>query len=153
MRTTEEVIARIQETLKTDIFGFKASALLELLTFEQAKPFLKEDASPEGWKTCATRDQLLGCMREYMAFAWGKVEDHRGLSAGRSVEKFEAWIWALGDDATLAEFEAAPYAQYGAPQLAVACRAYGFPIPETESVHRMILGEPCERHCESGCSR
>lgn len=153
MRTTEEVIARIQETLKTDMFGFKASALLELLTFEQAKPFLKTDASSDGWKTATTREELLACMREYMEFAWGKVEDHRGISAGRSVEKFEAWIWALGDDATLKEFEDAPYAQYGAPQLAVVCRAYGFTIPDTESLARMITGEPCEPGCQDGCGR
>ena len=97
------------------------------------------------------RDAVLANMREYMDFAWGKVEDHRGISASRSVEKFGAWIWALGDEETLRKFEATNYAPYGAPQLAFVCATYGFPIPGSSELARMIDGEPCIPGCQDGC--
>ncbi len=98
-----------------------------------------------------TRDAVLAGMREYMPFAWGKVEDHRGISAERSVTKMEAWIWLLKDDEVLERVKAASYTQYGAPKLKVVCEQYHFPIPDSEAVRRMASGEQCSNSCENGC--
>jgi len=66
-----------------------------------------------------------------VAFGWGKVRNHRGLSADRTILKMKAWLWLLGDD-ELEAFAAdyANYPQYGAPILKAICEKYDFPIPE-----------------------
>jgi hypothetical protein len=156
MRTQEEIAKRIKEldADPTTPFGFAQSALLECLDFEHARPFLKKDTTAEEWgePAATTRELLLDAMRDYMPFAWGKAEDHRGLSAMRSIEKFESWVWALGEDELLAAVKAAPYENYGAPKLAAVCRALGFPVPSGERVQRMIDGQRCGADYECGCS-
>jgi hypothetical protein len=92
-------------------------------------------------------------MAAYMSFAWSKVEDHRAISASRSIDKLGAYVWLMGDDNVLSEMEAAGYAQYGAPKLACVCLAYGLPIPQDEEVQRMIRGETCRPGCDAGCGR
>jgi hypothetical protein len=92
-------------------------------------------------------------MRDYMEFAWGKADDHRGLSAMRSVEKFKAWVWLLGND-KLVEFceDDDHYAYYGAPVLQRICQEYSFPIPDDAGIQRMMKGLPCKDGCTSGCN-
>lgn len=155
IRSYDEIVERCRNT--KSLFGFDMEVLLQYVPYEQARPFLKEDTDPIGWDAhCAplTRDRILEDMASYMKFAWTKVEDHRGISAGRSVEKMEMWLWLLSDDDTMQEVEAAPYQNYGAPKLAVICRRYDLPIPEDEDVQLMIQGKMC-RSCqdgyESGC--
>jgi len=128
------------------------------LKLDDALPLMSEEAvakytaHPEKWNNSSfDRETVLAQMREYMEFAWGKVDDHRGLSAGRSVEKFEAWVWLLADQETLDKMNAADYPQYGAPKLAVVCEAYGFPIPDDEGIRSMIQGLACHADCENGC--
>ena len=152
MRTANEIVDRC--LAKGDIFGFSAEALAEFLTFEEAKPLLKDTATPDKWE-CEprTREAVIRKMADYMNFAWGKVEGHRGISASRSVDKMRAWVWLLGDDDALREIERAEYAQYGAPKLAVVCHRYGFPIPADEWATRMIAGEPCGAYEGCGCGR
>jgi len=148
MRTLDEIAARAAAA--DDIFGFAREVLVPYLDFERARPFLKADAAAAEWQPTPL-DMARAEMTEYMAFAWGKVEDHRGLSAGRSVEKLAAWAWLLGDDALVERIEAAPYAQYGAPKLAVICAAFDLPVPKSTGVQRMIRGEPCVDDCDMGC--
>lgn len=150
MKTHDEIIQRIKTS--DDFFGFAGSALLELLPFDVARPLLAKDTecTAETWKWHADRAAVLACMRDYMEFAWDKVVDHRGISASRSVEKFGAWLWALGDEETLRKFEATDYAPYGAPQLAFVCETYGFQIPRSTAIRRMVDGSPCSPAC-SGC--
>ena len=157
MKTQDEIAHRIKEldSNQQDMLGFQREVLINCLDFEHATRWLKSEApcSPEEWNKGLprTRDDVLVAMRDYMSFAWGKVEDHRGISATRSVEKMEAWIWVLGDDETLKKVQAASYAVYGAPQLKVVCDQYGFPVPTEESMQNMIAGMPCAPGCESGC--
>ena len=33
-----------------------------------------------------------------MTFAWDKANNERNLSAGRSINHFEVWLWLLGDE-------------------------------------------------------
>ena len=152
MRTQDEIVAHIRDD--KSLFNFAGEALVCFLDFEHAKPFLVGDATEAAWdeqRTPFTEEAVRSALADYMDFAWGKVEDHRGISASRSVDKCSSYVWLLGDDATLAAVEAAGYAQYGAPKLAVICAAYGLPIPSDEAVQRMIRGEACGSYDACGC--
>lgn len=154
MRSATEILSRIKSD-KTDFFGFATGALLEFLTFGEAQPFLKPDAKESDWTMRWDRSDegVKSCMRDYMAFAWGKAGDHRGLSAGRSIEKMEAWIWLLEDDDFLAQLAQVPYENYGAPKLKAICERYGLDIPSDPAVLRMAAGQSCCDGCEEGCGR
>lgn len=150
MRSQDEIVAHIKAN--SGFMDFTCGALLEYLDFERAREFLDGDTTAEKWEQkSAGREAILDAMRDYMEFAWGKVEDHRGISAKRSVDKMRAWTWLLGDEETLKAFDAADYKNYGAPKLAVICKAYGFPIPEGSDIQRMIAGEPCGSMEGCGC--
>ncbi len=153
MRTREDITTYCQKN--NDFFGHTVEVLVPYLPFEQAKPYLIDSATPEEWKqTPLTREAALAEMKEYMAFAWDKVEDHRGLSADRSVTKMQAWLWLLGDEETLAYAkDEEHYAQYGAPILKKICEVYGFPIPEGSHIENMSQGKPCVPECDMGCGR
>lgn len=159
MRAAKEIQTRMHEVEGTDFLGFQAEVLIEYLRFEEAREFLKEEArdDPEKakkWNDATkppTRENLLADMKEYMAFAWGKVEDHRGISAGRSVDKMGSWLWLLEDEEGLRKVKTLPRAQYGAPVLKYVSERYGFPMPDTETARRMMKGEPCVPGCDMGC--
>lgn len=171
-RTQDEVVARYEAVREDDVFGFKADVLIphldighvetvyrpqvrveeagifgELRTPGEPEPLDLENWVPEPLHLEAVMYELTG----YMAFAWGKVRDHRGISAGRSVAKIEEYVWLLGRDDLLAAMEAAEYEQYGAPKLAVVCRALDLTIPESEALANMIGGRYCRPDCEEGC--
>jgi hypothetical protein len=160
MRTQEAIIERIHAVADTDFLGFEREVLIAALDFEHAREFLLPEVTADEWREDHLADDEIICKEaaDYMAFAWGKVEDHRGISAGRSVCKMRSFVWLLGDDALLERFDAAPYAQYGAPQLRVICEEYHWPIPESESVRRMTEGLQCRgpndpyAPCMEGCS-
>lgn len=151
MKTIEEIIVRCQES--DDFFGFDQEVLLPFLPAEKAKPYLREDADLSGWKQCPLEAEVvIKQMREYMDFAWGKVEDHRGLSANRSISKMQAWLWLLEDNETLSFAQkSSNYPQYGAPILWRICKKYGFAIPDGDDVANMAQGKPCVYGCEYGC--
>lgn len=152
MRTTEEITAYYRQESKNDPFGFEGQVLLPYLSAEQARQFLQEGADLSEWaQEPLTEEAVLNHMREYMAFAWGKVRDHRGISASRSVEKMQAWLWLLGDEETLAFAKNDDnYPQYGAPILKKICEKYGFPVPEGSDVENMARGQKCSAGC-AGC--
>jgi hypothetical protein len=156
MRTVEEIIKRCQRN--SDPLGFGDEALALFLTFDEAQPIIRPDAlawagAREWWDAETkprTREAVLAEMREYMDLAWQTVRYHRGISAGRSVEKMKAWVWLLRD-ATDIDWD--NYAQYGAPILMRICEVYGFNIPLDEGNQRMAAGKPCRPGCEEGCGR
>ena len=157
MRTTDEIAAWYAAKSEDDLLGFTAEAVMEYLSFEQLKPFLKKDSSLEEWEpTPLTEESLLERMREYMGIAWEKALGHRGISAGRSVEKMRAWLWILGDDELVAfADDDENYAQYGVPILKRICERYGFSVPAGEwsvqCTERMAQGLPCTPACDEGC--
>ena len=156
LRTPAQIVEQLQATRDSDFLGFTAEVLVRYLTFEQAKPLLKPDAEKGDWDDDIApldRESILAEMRKYMDFAWGKVSGHRGISAGRNVEKMAAWLWVLGDDEAVERIEEVSYAQYGAPKLAYVCERYGFEIPDEEGLRNMIAGDPCEPGCENGCGQ
>lgn len=151
MRTQEEIATKVRAS-RTKFLDFAGDALLAYLDFDHAREFLKDGTTAEQWAECHTplaADKVIAEMRDYMSFAWGKVEDHRGISASRSVDKMTAWAWLLGDGGAYAAIEAAGFPNYGAPKLAAVCRVLGFPIPDDSGVQRMIAGERCGAY--DGC--
>lgn len=150
VRTIEEIITFYRASQQDDFFGFAGDVLLPYLPKDKVAEFAEpqESYTPQPLE----REFILKEMHEYMEFAWGKVEDHRGISASRSVEKMTAWLWLLKDDETRAFAEnGSNYAQYGAPILKKICEVYGFPIPNNSIIERMAQGKPCEDDCDMGC--
>lgn len=153
MRAQDEIVAQIKAT-EGSFLTFTPEVLVPYLDYENAKAFLKPEVTAETWRPePLTEESVKEAMREYMGrVGWEKVMDHRGISAGRTVEKMGAWLWLLGDDEMVAFAEDSNnYPQYGAPILMRICEKYGFPFPQGEDVARMARGEPCDAACE-GCS-
>ena len=124
-RTYKEIVQRINQVKDAghDWLGFEQSDLVIRLPWKQAKQFLNETAKEEEWKV-APRDRktILKEMLDYMPFAWEKANDKRGLSAGRSMSHFQAWIWMAGDDlGNLSDYE-----YYGKDHLVKICKHYGW---------------------------
>ncbi len=151
MRTQEQIVARAKQVLKDDFLGFATDVLITSLEFENAKQFLKPEVKAEEWKEPPTLVEIKAQAREYLEFAWGKAQDHRGLSASRSVGKLTEWVWLLGDDELLNAVEKAGYRNYGAPKLAVISKAWGAPMPDDAPTLNMVAGKMCNPECCEGC--
>lgn len=167
-RSVEAIAERACD--KDDVLGFGFDVLSDYLPDRLAAPLFREytprdgkDAGdfagygpPQG-KTypldAGDADHIVASVRHYMAFAWGKVRNHRGLSAGRSVEKVGAWLWLLGHDPCDIYDTDEDWGQYGAGCLARACVLLGLPVPDGEDLARMIRGEPCVPGCDEGCGQ
>jgi hypothetical protein len=156
MRTQEEIVKKTAEA--DSMFGFEREVLLLYVGFEQAKPFLNPDlvtkpGAEAEWNACMpplSDDLIKADMAKYMAeYGWNKAMDHRGLSAGRTIEKMLAWLWLLGDEETIEAVNKAGYENYGCPKLAIICQKYNLPIPSDPAVENMINGQPCSAGCRS----
>lgn len=155
LRSQEEILARI-ETKRGDTLGWAFEVLAEALTFENAKPFLKEEVSEADWEGLNTVDAVVGRAKEYLDFAVRKASDHRGISAERSTVKLAEYAWLLGRDDVVTAMDAAGYAQYGAPKVKAYGVGMGFWSAEHDSDQdfaRMAQGELCSPDCEEGCGR
>ena len=128
-RTQDEILARIKELEPKDFFGDQCSDLVQFLTFENAKPWLKEGVTSEQWQQLT---DPVKCIRDYMKFAWGKANDCRGLSARRSVQHMQAWVWLDGKD-ELADRLEDVYEFYGKPCLVLVCQEYGIDWKELDN--------------------
>lgn len=154
MRSQAAIVERFK-VAQNDFMPFGVEALCEFLDEEHLQAFLKPE---ERGKRMPPRDHeltdagVIDQMREYAAFGWTKVRDHRGISATRTMLKMREWLWLLGDNEMQALCDSHnAYAPYGAPVLRAICQKYGFPIPEAEDIQRMALGEACEPDCCQGC--
>lgn len=134
MRTRTEVLDRVRPILQgkeegPDLFGTFVGNLCEFLTYEELKPYFKEDAKPEDWPAPPplTREAVLEKMKDYLSFAWGKANGRRGLSANRSINHYEAWLWLLGgDDAEFGRTLEGMYEYYGKTCLVAICERFGW---------------------------
>src|SRR5882672_7443328 len=100
--TKPEILERFLARKDEDVFGDEVGMYLPYLDFDQAKPFLKPEATKEVWdQSCSTlsREALLKTMEEYMSFGWEKANNCRGLSANRTMSHYIAWTWLAGDRA------------------------------------------------------
>jgi hypothetical protein len=154
MRTQNEILANIEQH-KHDVFGFHSDVIMDALDFEHAKPFLTEEATQKVWEEQRYHNgaEIEAAARDYLVFAYSKAADHRGLSAGRSVDKLEAFAWLLGRDDVLAAMDQAEYNGYGVPKLYAFADGMGFPRPtgSVDKLDRMAKSLPCVDDCKEGC--
>jgi hypothetical protein len=150
-RTQQEIVDRIVDANADDDFmGFRREVLLDALEFEHAKPYLKDGVTEAEWDASREKDTQAAA-RGYLDFAVGKIEDHRGISASRSVEKLGEYAWLLGRDDVVAAMAAADYPQYGAPKVKAFAEGMGWPWPPDAGLARMAEGLPCTEDCYGGC--
>lgn len=154
MRTTDEIVARLNQIKADDFFGFESEDLVVCLPFEAARPWLKPDATADQWKEAsAAPDAVRARVLDYLPFAVEKASTHRGLSASRSISHMRAWMWLLGDDEMLAFLnDDANYANYGAPMLMQVAEKYGATLNADDGFRRMAQGKACDPSgCDEGC--
>jgi hypothetical protein len=91
MRTQEEILNRIKERKSVDFLGFEVYEYILYLTFENAKPFLKDEVKKKDWE----QEQKKGVekIKAYMSFAFEKAYNQRGISSNRSIIHILAWLW------------------------------------------------------------
>ena len=157
MRSPDEILERIAEVEQggEDWLGIERADLVTALPFTQAKPFLRDDAMESEW-VATTHAAVRADAITYLDFAIGKVLAHRGISAGRSVSHYRAWLWLL--NLLPEEWDSHPYPQYGAPKLVLAAAA----LEQTLAFHddqdrskfmRMAEGVECTPVCTEGCGQ
>lgn len=128
MKTQQQILDRILDIKKEDFFRFQTTILLDFLTLESLDSLrgvvVKEDAdfSDHVPKT-PDEETIKSEMREYMDFAWQKANDFRGLSAGRSIQRYRAWLWLLGECDLIQEID--NYQYYGKDELVKICDYLG----------------------------
>jgi hypothetical protein len=103
MRTQAEILARIKERAPKDMFGFEWEEYVSALTRDSVESLrgtlMKADADLKAWEpSFKTDDDIRKQCLEYMDFAWEKANNCRGISAGRSLAHYKAWLWLLGQD-------------------------------------------------------
>lgn len=118
MRTAEDIVARIREIEKTgnDWLGTIRLDLISYLPFAEAKEWLKPEVTEAEWKTLPRdRESVVAQIVDYFPFAYEKAENQRGISAKRSINHMQAWLWMIGEDSLADEIK--DYHDYGIPQL------------------------------------
>lgn len=151
-RTPDEIAERIKaaEASLSDPMGWRCEVLTEALPFEYAQAYLLPGVTPEQWAEAQANHQDA---ESYYAFALTKMTNHRGLSASRSVDKLREYAWLAGRDDVVAAMDAAPYEQYGAPQVKAYADGMGFAWPGTDDLNNMAAGLPCTPGCVNGCGQ
>lgn len=152
-RTQDEIVARVRAVAAGDILGFQREVLVDALDIEHAREFLKPDVTADDWGAVPTAEGLLADAREYYTFALGKIRNHRGISASRSVAKLAEFAWLLGRDDVFTAMDSAGYEQYGAPKVKAFGEGFELAWPDEPGMNRMAAGEPCEPGCDEGCDR
>lgn len=80
--TQEEILERMEAIAHSDMFGEYRPALIAYLTYENAKPWLKDEVTEATWKQGGDQE-LHESVLHYLDW-WGqKVEDGRGISVHR----------------------------------------------------------------------
>lgn len=161
MRSQEEIAARIGAIKDHDMLGFQHEVLVGALDWEHAQVFLKPGTSKREWDRLRPRSevQVRADALHYLKFAMGKIADHRGISAVRSVDKMHQYAWLLGCDDIDALVRDTPYGQYGAPIVRATAVRLGGPFQAEwvkiadEPLNRMAEGKPCTDGCAEGCER
>jgi hypothetical protein len=119
MKTDAEIIARLDLIVENDMFGFETTDLALRLPLEEALKFLNLE-DPENYQPRPRdRDALVVEMKAYMPFAWDKANGGKGLSAGRSMSHYQAWLWLAGED--VESMDLLNYEFYGKDRLRDIC--------------------------------
>lgn len=139
MRTQQEILDRIRAVATTDILGFEWQQYLPALTSESAEALrgtlLKADADLSEWKPdLLTDDDARKCAIDYMPFAWEKANGCRGISAGRSLGHYRAWLWLLGAEGF---DDILDYQFYGKDELVRICKYLGLEAAKWDDGRRV----------------
>ncbi|MET8198017.1 hypothetical protein [Micromonospora taraxaci] len=157
IRTQEQIVTRVWalRANRGDIFGFREEVLLEALDLDHARQVITP-RHPEAW---TPRVDYETYARDYLRFAVGKILDHRGNSASRSVDKLGELAWLLGRDDIVAGMDHTDYPMYGAPKVTVFADGFGWPLldeldgDDRLALARMAEGQQCDpQGCERGCA-
>jgi len=156
MRSQAEIRARFDRLRsgdEADVFGFAGEAIVEALERETVLDLIPDPSTD--WHKVNLPQTMIG----YLAFAIDKALGHRGISAVRSHEKFQVWLWCLNDQDLIDRYDSADYQQYGAPKLRVLVEHFGLAaLPEetrkaldTDEWRNMAAGRFCVSNCVEGC--
>ena len=122
MRTQNERVERYKKRKSDDMMGFEVHMYIPYLDYQHAKEFLKPDVIEKEWNKenyiPLTDEGIKKVAVDYLEFAWEKANGCRGISAMRSLQHYQAWLWLLGNN----EFDDLDeYEFYGKPQLERIC--------------------------------
>lgn len=139
LRSQDELSKKFDELRKTVRFiDFRPEVLINYLSFENAKPHLKEEyvkeveAGTKQWEQITSIEKCAEDFLNYMKFAWGKAEDERAISASRSIQKLGMWLWIMNRDDLRRTIEDDDlYNPYGAPALIEVCNQMGIEVPNS----------------------
>lgn len=130
-RTQQEIIDQIRVIdgeRGSDFFGARRGNLVDFLNYEHAKEFLKEGVTEDEWdktRLVPVRENIVHKIADYMPFAWSKANDKRGLSAARSQDHMESWLWLLNDPVLYEKWDSMAYRYYGKEKLIIICEGVG----------------------------
>jgi hypothetical protein len=136
-RSEDEIIERM-ENAKGMWSGFCVGTLIDYVDFSRAKQFYNEEFLAKvksGQEPTPVKITNVGeavqDMLDYLVFGWSKAADKRGLSASRTIERMQTWLWLLGRD-DLADLVANDdlYNPYGMPALIAVSEALGIKVPD-----------------------
>jgi hypothetical protein len=122
-RTQEEIVVRIEARKSQDIFAFEIGEYIPYLDYAHAQSYLNDGVTQQQFEGLAENKDPKVVMINYMSFAFEKVHGQRGLSAGRSLMHYTAWLWLDGDNDLWPTID--EYTQYGLPQLRKICTYLG----------------------------
>ena len=120
-RTQEEILKRIENIKGQDFFGLQTEKLSDFLEWENAKQFYKDEFVKKvdsGEEKKPKIPDVKQTIIDYIPFAFEKAICEFGLSACRSMDYFQSWIW-LDDPEFFDEIEIlmTNYTDYGLPAL------------------------------------
>ena len=122
----DAIVSRIEAVKANDFFGAETGHLIYRLDYDRARPYIKDDVTPESWAEATTAVNPASVeARDYLPFAWGKANDCRGLSASRSIDHMAAFLFLAGRQ-DLADGIRDHYEFYGKPCLVLASEFFGF---------------------------
>ncbi len=131
MKTQKQIISRIKEFEHNDddFFGVIRSDLLDFLTYENAKSYLKDDVTEEAWnkvRSVWSEENIKAKILDYMPFAFEKANNMRGISANRSIDHMMGYLWILDNKDFYNEIEGIEYEHYGKEKLIAICKHFEF---------------------------
>ena len=126
MRTQEELVKRYKERKKSDVFGFEVSEYVKFMEYEFVKSYLKKEITKEQWnKMKGNQENIRQIMIGYIPFAWEKANNCRGISAERSINHYQAWLWVEGEWSDEEIEKLGNYQYYGKNELRKICKHLG----------------------------
>lgn len=128
-KTQQEIVNRIKELSKENLlFDFRIDNLMVRLDFDHVMENFKDkfnaNITRESWGE-PHQTSPVDEIKDYMDFAWEKANNCRGLSAARSLQHMESWLWLDGQEEFIKEIDISNYRYYGKGKLVKICEKYG----------------------------